>query len=184
MAGIIVGEAISRGPPPTVEVLNIGAPDSTRRSSDILPFMPRFRKFLAPLPRSAARMSLQVVKVSVADIECITKTVVKSHGPAWNLKIQKGMGGEQIPCDGKLIRGAEVEQVAEEELVPICDSWTSTHWDEFDWSSKIKEVQLRDILEARRRDLAVVDHSQCLGCPDFAKHVGIRSEPLTPPKLR
>jgi antiviral helicase SKI2 len=100
MAGIVVSETISRGPPPTIEVLNMGAPDPTRQPSDILPFMPQFRKFLAPLPRSTARMSLRVVKVSVADVECITKTVVRLHGQAWNLKIQKGtVRGKQFLCD-------------------------------------------------------------------------------------
>ena len=91
MAGVLLHEGISRGSPPTIEVLSIGAITSVRRSEDMLPYLPTFRQFFVPLPRTAAEMTLKAIKVFLVDLECVTKTTVKVRGPMLYLKIRKGI---------------------------------------------------------------------------------------------
>ena len=61
--------------------------------------------------------------------------------------------------------------MAEYELSRICPSWTLKHWDELDWLSKIKEVQLRELLDIRKQEAAVAQNGACVQCPNFVKHV-------------
>ena len=61
--------------------------------------------------------------------------------------------------------------MAEEEFTKFCDSWTTSYWDEVDWLYRIKEVQLRDLLEARTKELLIAQGTQCVKCPNFIKHV-------------
>lgn len=63
-------------------------------------------------------------------------------------------------------------QTLKQEITRLSASWTSSCWDEFDWFDRIKEIQLRDILEARRNQLMIARQSQCLKCPSLVKHVG------------
>ena len=65
-------------------------------------------------------------------------------------------------------------KMAEDELSRICPSWTLTHWDELDWLSKIKEVQLRELLDIRKQEAAVAQNRACVQCPNFVKHVSDR----------
>ena len=60
-----------------------------------------------------------------------------------------------------------------DELVPLCNSWTSPCWDEIDYLSRIKEVQLREVLEIRKKELSIIRTTECLQCPSFVKHVRI-----------
>lgn len=53
-------------------------------------------------------------------------------------------------------------------------SWELYSWDEIDWFARIKEVQLREILELRKAAVAICQGSECLACPNFVKHVGFR----------
>ena len=94
MAGVLLHEGIGRDSLPTIEVLSIGAITSTRRSEDTLPYLPAFRQFFVPLPRTAAEMTLKAIKVSLIDLECITKTTVKVRGPIWYLQIRRGVDAE------------------------------------------------------------------------------------------
>lgn len=88
-AGIIIREGISGGDP-TIQVLEIGAVSDRRHPSDILPFLPGFRRFFRNLPTSSADMSLKVCRIPLADVECVTNTLVKVTGPIWYLNIKRG----------------------------------------------------------------------------------------------
>lgn len=79
------------GPTPNIQVLEIGKLGGKRHPSDILPFLPAFRKLMEPLPTRSADMTLKVFKIPVSDLECITNTLVKLGGPTWYLNIKKGM---------------------------------------------------------------------------------------------
>lgn len=63
----------------------------------------------------------------------------------------------------------EAIKFAEKELSKLCSSWTTPTWDELDWA-RIKELQLRDILDKRREQANVAQSCDCLKCPDFLKH--------------
>ena len=75
--GILTREGVSRGLAPTVEVISIGNKNKSREASDLLPYLPKFRGFFAGLPKTMAEMELKVVRVSLVDIDCITRTIVK-----------------------------------------------------------------------------------------------------------
>ena len=77
MAGILLHEGIGGGSSPTIEVLSMGSSGATRQSSDLLPFVPKFKHFFTALPRTPAEMSLNRIRISLSDVERITKTTVK-----------------------------------------------------------------------------------------------------------
>ncbi|RAH47047.1 SKI complex RNA helicase subunit SKI2 [Aspergillus brunneoviolaceus CBS 621.78] len=151
-AGIIVREGIGGGATPTIQVLEIGRFGSRRHPSDILPFLPEFRHRFQSLPTRAADMTLKTSKIPLTDLECITNTMIKLGGPIWYLNIKK-----------------EAMKFADKELVKFCASWTQPAWDEMDWT-RIKELQVRDILEKRQQQAAIAQSCRCLQCPNFLKH--------------
>ncbi|RDW90671.1 SKI complex RNA helicase subunit SKI2 [Aspergillus mulundensis] len=150
-AGVIVRE-VGGGANPVIQILEIGKLTSKRHPSEILPFLPAFRGFLNPLPTRAADMTLKVFKIPITDIECVTNTIVKLSGPTWYLNIKK-----------------EAMRFADKELSKLCSSWTTPVWDELDWA-RIKELQLRDILDKRRDQASIAQSCDCLKCPNFLKH--------------
>ena len=89
--GVITREGVSKGLAPTLEVLSMGARNSTRHSSDLLPYLPRFRPFFAKLPTEVAEMDMSVVKVPLTDVEALLNHSVRFRGPPWYLKIKKGI---------------------------------------------------------------------------------------------
>ncbi|MCJ1281219.1 hypothetical protein MMC26_000537 [Xylographa opegraphella] len=152
MAGILLHEGSAKGSAPTIEVLSFGATTSTRRSEDLLPYLPDFRQFFTRLPKTPAEMSLKPIRVSLLDVECLSKTVAK------------------VNISDILKHRAEAVAVAEEEFTKFCASWTISCWDEIDWLYRIKEVQLRDLLEARNKQVLIAQKTQCVKCPNFVKH--------------
>ncbi|KAA8650519.1 SKI complex RNA helicase subunit SKI2 [Aspergillus tanneri] len=151
-AGVVVKEGVGGGSTPNIQVLEIGKLGSKRHPSDILPFLPTFHQLLQRLPSHAADMTLKVQKIPLSDLECVTNTVVKLGGPIWYLNIKK-----------------EAAKFADKELSKLCASWSSPIWDEMDWA-RIKELQVRDVLDKRRAQASVVQSCRCLQCPQFLKH--------------
>ncbi|KAJ6002487.1 hypothetical protein N7451_005034 [Penicillium sp. IBT 35674x] len=151
-AGVLVKEGVSGGPLPCIQVLEIGTISSKRHPSDILPFLPVFRPYLQALPSSSASMHLKAVKVPLENVECVTSTQVKVGGPIWYLNIKK-----------------ESSKFAEKELTKYTKSWLNTAWDEVDWS-RVKELQVRDILTQRQAQVQIIQSCHCLSCPHFLKH--------------
>lgn len=76
-AGIVLRESVSRGVAPIIELLSISHLNHAREASDLLPYLPTFRRLFAPLPSRIVEMDLKVVKVPLNDIELFTKTIVK-----------------------------------------------------------------------------------------------------------
>lgn len=150
-AGILLREGVSRGLVPTVEVLSIGLTTRNRQSVDILPYLPKFRNQFAALPTKPEEMKLKVVHVPFSDIECITKTIVK------------------IDLTKILKQIEQTLEFAKAELAEIHTSWTTSYWDELDWA-RIQDLQLRDVLDARKHEAATAESSQCISCPNFVKH--------------
>ncbi|KAL8790464.1 MAG: hypothetical protein Q9213_000616 [Squamulea squamosa] len=148
--GILLRDNISLGPAPTIEVLSLSRWNPNQGASDLLPYLPKFRRFFTSLPSRLAEMDIRVLKVALNDIECFTKTVLN--------------------LDGLLKHRAEEENEAEIEIQRLCDSWESTVWDELDWN-RLRDLNVRDILEARRQRLTEAEAVQCIECPQFVRHV-------------
>ncbi|KAL8656010.1 MAG: hypothetical protein Q9226_002814, partial [Calogaya cf. arnoldii] len=152
--GILLRDNISRGPAPTIEVLSMSRRNPSPDPSDLLPYLPQFRRFFAPLPSKMAEMDIKVSKVALNDVECFTKTVVK------------------IDLDGLLKHREEAENEAKAEIDRICASWQSSIWDELDWN-RLRDLNVRDILELRGRKLAEAEAVECIQCAQFVRHFSI-----------
>jgi len=70
-------EGVGKGFSPTLQVLEFGHADASRHSSDLLPYLPKFRKHYTSLPSRKGSLRLRVTSVPLNDIECITQTVLK-----------------------------------------------------------------------------------------------------------
>ncbi|MCJ1251775.1 hypothetical protein MMC30_009013 [Trapelia coarctata] len=151
-AGILLHDGILKGFLPTINVLAIQAVKPTPRSEELLPFLPSFRRLLTPLPTTMAEMVIYPRSVLLSEVECITKTRLK------------------VNINDILKFDEAARKIVEQEFVKIGGSWTSSYWDEYDWLDRIKEIELRDILEARRNQLMIAYNCQCLKCPNFVKH--------------
>ncbi|CAG8009507.1 unnamed protein product [Penicillium olsonii] len=154
-AGIIIRDGISGGMggiAPCIHVLEIGTLGIKRHPTDILPFLPHMRPLFQSLPTNPADMSLRSARIPLADLECVTNTQVKFSGPMWYLNIRK-----------------ESIKWAERELAQYTESWVDPVWDEVDWQ-RLKELQVRELMEKRQAQADIVQSSHCLQCPDFVKH--------------
>ena len=65
---------------------------------------------------------------------------------------------------------------AKDELLTVFSSfWTSSTFDELDWS-RLKELPIRESLDRRRAAGDAAQACHCIECPDFVKHFGMRHD--------
>lgn len=152
--GILLREGTTGGPSPTVHVLEVKTRRDQRDSTDLLPYLPKFRKLFTSLPATKKEVNVKTLQIPVADIECVTDTIVKGVIP-------------------DIFGVKDVHQNAREKLAWLCQSWETDEWNELDWN-KLKDMQLRDILLKRFEESAIAQKSACLKCPQFVKHVSRR----------
>lgn len=150
--GILLAEGASvksSAANPTLHVLEIKTNRELRNDTDLLPFVPAFRKHLTPLPQSKRQISTKTLHVSISDLVCLTKHATKGVLPAI-------FGGEDYPK-------------AKDKLHQICKSWTADIWDEMDLG-RIKSLQIHDIAGKRREAEVKVVKSGAAECKHFLKH--------------
>ena len=82
---------MSKSLTPTLELLSLGARNPTRHTSDLLPYLTKFRPLFAKLPTEIAEMEFKVLKIPLSDLDSVTKTAVQVRGPLWYLRIKKGI---------------------------------------------------------------------------------------------
>lgn len=93
------------GASPNLQVFEFGPLESKRNPSDILPYLPIFRSHFSPLATSPHEMTLKTQKIPLADVECVTSTLVKMGGPTWYLNIRKGQYmANPLCCEPNLIQ--------------------------------------------------------------------------------
>ncbi|KAJ5143872.1 uncharacterized protein N7515_002659 [Penicillium bovifimosum] len=153
-AGVLVRDGLSAGAAvePAVHILEIGNLSQTRNPTDILPFLPTFRPYFEPLPTRADDMKLRVVRVPLPDIECLTVSQIHWQKPSWYMHIK-----------------ADAVNWAQTESHNYTRPWTDTTWDEIDWQ-RIKEMEIREILDKRHAQAEIAQSCSCIGCPEFIKH--------------
>jgi antiviral helicase SKI2 len=148
--GLLVREGASTGLNPKLEVLSMGPKDLTRQPSDLLPYVPQYRLYFSDLVKTIGEMELKVYKIPLADIDCITKTMVR------------------IEIDDLLLHREGIYHM-EEEVCKIFESWQAPHWNEMDWS-RIRELSIRETLERRKKELLIIENARCGECPKFIRH--------------
>lgn len=155
--GLVVREGASRGLNPTLEVLSMGPKNPNRQPSDLLPYISQFRPYYSDLVKTPAEMELRIFKIPLADIDCITKTILR------------------IEIDDLLIHKGEGNYLVLEEVSKVFESWQSSHWDEIDWS-RIRELSIREILEGRKKEHLIIDNARSVECPKFIRHFSMRHD--------
>lgn len=149
--GLLLREGATGGPNPTIHVLEIRTRRDQRDSTDLLPFLPEYRKMLTKMPQSKKHVSTKTLWVPVTDLISVTKTTLKGIIP-------------------EIFQGGDGYLEAVKELSRLCQSWELPEWDELDWG-KIKDLSIRDLLEKRREEAEISQRCVCVSCPDFLKHV-------------
>jgi len=151
--GILLAEGASvksSAQSPTLHVLEIRTNREQRNDTDLLPFVPAFRKHFTPLPQNKRHISTKTLHVPISDLVCLTKTVTKGVLPD--------------------IFGGDGYQKAKERLHNICRTWNSDIWDEIDLG-RIRSLQIHEILQKRREaEIKVTKSPAATDCRLFLKH--------------
>ena len=176
MAGVLLNDGISGGPNPYLKVVEIGSVHARRTDSDLLPFMSFLRPFYTALPTEASQVKSAATQVALEDTDSVTMTTIKVRGPSYTIQFRKGNAHEPQVDVPALLRNDAVQKMwVEEEFVKAYSSWSSTAWDELDWS-KVKDLQVRELLVERQKMQLIVQHAECLKCPSFVKHVCVNAD--------
>jgi antiviral helicase SKI2 len=151
--GILLQEGAKGGSNPFLHVLEIRTRRDQRDSTDLLPYLPKYRKLFTKLPQYKKHISTKTLQIPFVDLICLTTTIVKGVLPG-------------------IFNGGEDYLKAKEELARICTDWEEPQWDELDYS-RIKDLQLRDILAKRVEQSVISQKASCLQCPQLVKHVSV-----------
>ena len=135
---------------PSLRVCAIKPLRERRDATDLLPYMPGFRKYFHKLPQGKKRVQIKTLHVPLSDVECLTRWVTKDILPG-------------------IFHGAEELNRAEKRIQEICSAWDD-RWDEMDFG-KVKSLQLQELMEKRSSLVKVVEESPVTKCPTFLKHV-------------
>ncbi|KAJ5542272.1 DEAD/DEAH box RNA helicase (Ski2) [Penicillium sp. DV-2018c] len=146
------GVTVGVGGTPYLHVLEFGNLSQRRHPTEILPFLPNFRPYFESLPTDVDDMRLRVVNVPLPDLECLTVTQINLSKPGWFLAVR-----------------AEAVNWAQTESHHYTRPWTDTTWDELNWQ-RIKELEIREVLEKRRAQAQITQSCGCQECPEFIKH--------------
>jgi antiviral helicase SKI2 len=155
--GMLLREGTSKGNEPTVQVLEI-AKNEKRQPDDLLPYLPDFTKFFRSLPKKESDMILKTAFIPLESIECLTKTLIDYPDGVQNVNKRK-----------------EALALARDQFVPLCKSWNYRDWDEYDWD-RIKNLNFREMFEARKKEAEIATKRECLKCPDFLQHFAMEHD--------
>ncbi|KAF8858767.1 antiviral helicase [Acephala macrosclerotiorum] len=150
--GILLKEGVTSSTPPTVHVLEIRTKRDARDTTDLLAFLPKYRKLFTKLPQSKKAINWKNLFIPVSDIECVTGTLFKNVIP-------------EIFSRGE----DSGQQEARDQLWEVCQSWDLDEWNEIDLS-KIKDLPLRELIAKRNEQAVIAQKAACLSCPQFVKH--------------
>jgi antiviral helicase SKI2 len=154
---MLLQEGTSKGNEPNVMVLEISR-SKKRQPDDLLPYLPTFATLFRPLPTKESELILKTAFIPLSDIECLTKAVVTIPETVQNIKRRK-----------------EALVLARNQFVPLCHSWNLKGWEENDWS-RIRDLNFREILEARKKEGEEATNRACLQCPNFLEHFAMEHD--------
>jgi antiviral helicase SKI2 len=126
----------------------------TRSDGDSFPFLNDFSNYLPRLPRTFSEIGWDILNISPASLECVTRTEIHYTNELRDL----------YGRNKKVLR-----QLAEDEVLPIFKSWTKKDWNEFNWG-KVTTLDIKTMFEERNMQAGKIASSQCLSCPNFVLH--------------
>ncbi|KAF2672754.1 antiviral helicase [Microthyrium microscopicum] len=149
--GMLIQEGFNRGQEPTLPIIEFSS-RSKRDRSDALPFIAKVSEYFEPLPKKFKDISFRICVVPAKDIERVTQAKINVESPLKFLNAK-----------------VNTQKLAEDEILPLCQNWKFRDWNEFSWS-KIKAMELREVIAAREKEVEVALSCSCLKCPNFLKH--------------
>ncbi|GAM87998.1 hypothetical protein ANO11243_060270 [Dothideomycetidae sp. 11243] len=157
LVGMLLREGTSKGQSATVQVLEFGWKQFKRQDADLLPYLPRFRRRFVALPHKDSDLKLRQMLVSVQDIECMTRTILTADVSAVQAK------------------SPEAVKALRSDFLSNCSSWTSSVWEEMDYS-KLREVSIMNILEERNKFAQIAQSKESVLCSQLEKHFAMRHD--------
>ncbi|CZT16119.1 probable cytoplasmic exosomal RNA helicase SKI2, DEAD-box superfamily [Ramularia collo-cygni] len=152
-AGVLLREGASKASPPTVQVLEVfSSKPRKRQDPDFLPYLPRLRRFFVPLPQTEGEIELRTITIQLDDIEALTATHVA------------------MDLGGVLQKEPDALAAVKTELLATCSSWTSSSWNELDYYKWLKDMNVRNIMDARAKAASTAQDRECIHCGNFPKH--------------
>lgn len=151
--GILIKEGAASGGVGTVHILEICTKKDSRDLTDLLPYLPKFRKIFTNPPDIKKSLHTKPLQIPVTNIECVTKTILRGVIP-------------------EIFGRDEDYQKAKEQLIKLFRTWESSEWDEADWK-KITDLHLRDLIAKRDEISKTAQYAACVECPDFIKHASL-----------
>jgi antiviral helicase SKI2 len=152
-AGVLLREGASKASPPTVQVLEIiHRSQRKRQDPDFLPYLPRLRRRFVPLPQTEGEMQLRTITISLDSIEALTGTHVS------------------MDLSAVLQREPDALNKVKSELLATCQSWTSSSWNELDYFKYLKDMNIRGLMDERKKAASTAQACECIHCTDFPKH--------------
>ncbi|KAL2269338.1 hypothetical protein VTJ83DRAFT_1522 [Remersonia thermophila] len=152
--GILLAEGASiksSATEPTLHVLEIRTNRDARNDTDLLPFVPAFRRHMTPLPQARKHVSTKTLHIPLGAVVCLTKHVTKGVLP-------------------DIFGSGETQAKAKDKLHQICrTAWDRDMWDEMDLG-RIKALAVHDAA-SKRRDMELrIQRSPAASCKSFLKH--------------
>jgi antiviral helicase SKI2 len=148
---MLLRDGVSSGNEPTLKVLEI-ARNPDRRADDWLPYLSPFARFFRSLPKSPKDLILKTAYVPLNDIECFTKSIIAIPESVQDINRKK-----------------DALKLAEDQFLPLCQSWNYEDWDEYDYG-RITSLKFREAMDARVKEGQNAVNKECLSCPNFLKH--------------
>lgn len=148
---MLLREGVGRGHAPNIAVLEVVQAKAKRQNSDLLPYLPRFRRRFTPLPEQESDMRLRQVLIPYSEVECLTKTIL------------------QADVTGVQSKEPEAMKAVKAELLAACSSWTSSTWQEINYD-RLTNMAIRNIMDERTKAAALAQERECVLCPNLDKH--------------
>ncbi|KAK3937586.1 NUC185 domain-containing protein [Diplogelasinospora grovesii] len=152
--GILLAEGASvksSATNPTLHVLEIRTNRDLRNDTDLLPFIPAFRRLLTPLAQTRRHIATKTLHVPLSEVVCLTKHIVRGVIP-------------------DIFSTGEENTRAKDKLHLICRSWNADIWDEMDLS-RIRSLSIHETASKRGEAEARACRSPAVTqCPSFLKH--------------
>lgn len=147
---MLLRDGIGGGSNPSASVLEIGRSKPKRQDTDLLPYLDKFYDFMAPLP-TENEMKLRMQPVPIGDIVCLTRTTL------------------QVDVNAIQGKDAAAWKSVKALLLVHCSLWKTATWDEMDFS-KLKELSIRNINDARAQAAKIAREAHALTCKQLPKH--------------
>lgn len=143
----------------SVPVIEVTTSTRKKAPGDLVPYLEAFAQLFQPLPHKFSELSLKIAIVPIGEIECVTRTLLRVEQPLTLLNNRD-----------------EAEKLAANEILPLCQSWMVRDWEEVNWRDRIKDLEIRKLLDQREEAAKNAQVGKCFECPKFLQHYAMQND--------